>query len=40
MPDTLLDSQLQTLEPPVDAITISIDHPLDEMLAQILQEIR
>ncbi|WP_293747567.1 gluconokinase [uncultured Paraglaciecola sp.] len=39
MPDTLLDSQLQTLEPPVDAITISIEHPLDVMLSQILQEV-
>ncbi|WP_339723093.1 gluconokinase [uncultured Paraglaciecola sp.] len=39
MPDTLLDSQLQTLEPPVDAITVSIAHPLDAMLTQILKEV-
>jgi gluconokinase len=37
MPETLLDSQLQTLEPPVDAITISIENSLDEMLSQILK---
>lgn len=39
MPDTLLDSQLQTLEPPSDAITVSIDYSLDEMMSSILQEV-
>lgn len=39
MPETLLDSQLKTLEPPVDAITILIENSLDEMLAQILKEV-
>lgn len=39
MPETLLDSQLKTLEPPTDAITILIDNPLDEIVAQILKEI-
>jgi carbohydrate kinase (thermoresistant glucokinase family) len=38
MPGALLDSQLQTLEPPVDAITVSIEHPLEEILGQIIQE--
>ena len=40
MPDTLLDSQLQTLEPPADAITVSIEQSLDDMLSQILKEVR
>ncbi|GAC20746.1 gluconokinase [Paraglaciecola arctica] len=39
MPETLLDSQLQTLEPPLDAITILIENSLDEMLAQTLTEV-
>jgi carbohydrate kinase (thermoresistant glucokinase family) len=39
MPETLLDSQLQTLEPPLDAITVEIENSLDEMLAQILKEV-
>jgi carbohydrate kinase (thermoresistant glucokinase family) len=39
MPDTLLDSQLQTLEPPADAITVSIEQSLDDMLSQILKEV-
>jgi gluconokinase len=39
MPDTLLDSQLQTLEPPSDAITVSIDYSLDEMMSTILQNV-
>jgi|TARA_R110000868_G_scaffold28142_3_gene105828 carbohydrate kinase (thermoresistant glucokinase family) len=39
MPETLLDSQLNTLEPPVDAITILIENSLNEMLAQILKEV-
>lgn len=39
MPDTLLDSQLQTLESPVDAITISIEYSLNEIISQILKEV-
>jgi len=39
MPETLLDSQLRTLEPPADAITISIENSLDKMLVQILKEV-
>ena len=40
MPETLLDSQLKTLEPPVDAITILIENSLDEMISKILQDVR
>jgi gluconokinase len=39
MPENLLDSQLQTLEPPEDAITILIENSLEEMLSQILKQI-
>lgn len=39
MPETLLDSQLQTLEPPASAITIAIENSLEDMLALILKEI-
>lgn len=39
MPDTLLDSQLQTLEPPSDAITVSIELALDEVISSILHEV-
>lgn len=36
MPESLLDSQLATLEAPVDAITISIDNPLAQNISSIL----
>jgi len=39
MPDTLLDSQLQTLEPPAEAITVSIEQSLGDMLSKILKEV-
>ena len=39
MPETLLDSQLQTLEPPVDAITVSIDQPVEQIISLILKDI-
>lgn len=39
MQQTLLDSQLQTLEPPTEGITILIENSLDEMISQILKEI-
>ena len=39
MPDTLLDSQLQTLEPPTDAIIVSIDNPVAQNITQILKDI-
>jgi carbohydrate kinase (thermoresistant glucokinase family) len=39
MSEALLDSQLQTLEPPGDAITIFIKNSLDRMISQISQEI-
>ncbi|MEP1448304.1 MAG: gluconokinase [Paraglaciecola sp.] len=39
MPDTLLDSQLQTLETPADATHVSIAQPLDDMLSQILKDV-
>jgi gluconokinase len=40
MPETLLDSQLQTLEPPTDeAITILIENSLDEIISQILKNL-
>lgn len=39
MPDTLLDSQLNTLEPPTDAITVSIDNSVDKIISTILKDI-
>ena len=39
MPETLLDSQLQTLEPPLDAITVSIDQPVEQIISLILKDI-
>ncbi|MGI9498961.1 MAG: gluconokinase, partial [Geminicoccaceae bacterium] len=36
MPASLLDSQLATLEPPEEAITIDAEKPLDEILAHLL----
>lgn len=39
MPETLLDSQLQTLEPPREAVVVSIEQNLDEILSGILQNI-
>jgi gluconokinase len=40
MPETLLESQLQTLEEPMDAITIYIDNPLEKNVAKIVEEIK
>jgi gluconokinase len=39
MPEALLDSQLQTLEPPIEAITILIENSLDEIISQILKTV-
>jgi carbohydrate kinase (thermoresistant glucokinase family) len=39
MPDTLLDSQLNTLEPPTDAVTVSIDNSIDNIISKILKDI-
>lgn len=39
MPNSLLDSQLSTLEPPKQAITISLDNTLDDIVSQILKAI-
>ena len=39
MPDTLLDSQLATLETPKDAITVRLENTLDEIISDILKEI-
>lgn len=36
MPSSLLDSQIDTLEPPEDAITIDAKRPLDDILAELL----
>ena len=37
MPATLLDSQLATLEPPVDALTFSCEKPPDEIVNALIQ---
>jgi gluconokinase len=39
MPEALLDSQLQTLEPPTEAITILIENSLEEIISQILKNL-
>ncbi|MGJ8682640.1 gluconokinase [Paraglaciecola sp.] len=39
MPDSLLDSQLQTLEAPTEALTVSIDNTLEQIISQILKDI-
>ena len=39
MPEKLLDSQLQILDPPAEAITILIDNSLDEMMSKILKDV-
>lgn len=39
MPESLLDSQLQTLERPTDALTVSIDQPVAEIMSSILKDI-
>jgi carbohydrate kinase (thermoresistant glucokinase family) len=39
MPDTLLDSQLHTLEPPTDAVVVSIDNSVDKIISTILRDI-
>jgi gluconokinase len=40
MPEQLLASQLETLEEPADAITVDVQHSVDEMIAEILTKIR
>lgn len=40
MPETLLESQLNTLEPPQDAITVLLNNTVDEMILQILKAIK
>lgn len=39
MPETLLKSQLDTLEPPQQAITVSIQNSVTEMISEILEKI-
>lgn len=39
MPETLLQSQLATLEEPKEALTVPITHSLDDMISEILQKI-
>lgn len=39
MPETLLKSQLATLEPPEKAITVLIKHSLEDMITDILRKI-
>ncbi|WP_426369597.1 gluconokinase [Pseudocolwellia sp. HL-MZ7] len=39
MPETLLQSQLATLEVPQEALTVSISSSLDDMITEILQKI-
>ena len=39
MPETLLKSQLDTLETPKNAITVLIKNSLDEMISEILKQI-
>ncbi|MDU0355381.1 hypothetical protein RS130_17025 [Paraglaciecola aquimarina] len=40
MPETLLDSQLATLEEPKQAIIVSLDNTVDDMLSQITKAIK
>ena len=40
MPASLLESQLRTLEPPGDTIGIDVARSLDEILADLLQQVR
>ncbi|WP_276392675.1 gluconokinase [Eudoraea chungangensis] len=40
MPSTLLESQFKTLEPPVNALNISISQTPEEMVAKILLELK
>ncbi|WP_430907812.1 gluconokinase [Maribacter sp. 2-571] len=39
MPTDLLRSQFDTLEPPLDAITVSISQPVESMVAQVMYSI-
>ena len=39
MPEALLKSQLDTLEPPKEAISIAIKNSVDEMISEILEKI-
>lgn len=40
MPPTLLASQLDTLEPPADAIHVEVDRPVDETVETIIGQLR
>lgn len=40
MPPSLLDSQFATLELPVDGVEVSIDQPVPDIVAEILQRFR
>ncbi|MEP1552440.1 MAG: gluconokinase [Paraglaciecola sp.] len=40
MPETLLESQLNTLEPPQDAITVLLKNTVDEIISQILKAVQ
>lgn len=40
MPTSLLDSQFATLEPPQNAITVSIEHAPDKIVETILSELK
>lgn len=40
MPETLLTSQLNTLEPPTEAITVLLENTPDEIIAQIIEAIK
>jgi gluconate kinase len=37
MPPALLDSQLSSLEPPTDALTINCEKSPDEIVAEVIQ---
>jgi gluconate kinase len=40
MPETLLDSQFSVLEPPEDAITVSVENTPEKILEEILSKLR
>lgn len=40
MPPALLDSQFATLEEPADAVTVSIEPPINEIVEEVLRHIR
>ncbi len=39
MPETLLDSQLETLEPPADALRVDIREPVESLVAQLVERL-